>query len=94
MNLKMWTNDCDYVIATTVEEAKQICIDTCGYGRDEVDEWDWEEVPRDQDFTFDDGDQHIKETIGHFILEYGRGYFACSEYQVLRACEQCQKYNQ
>lgn len=83
--LQMWTNDVDYVIAETEDEAKEIMktkiYPTDPYMHEEIDECDWGCLDSEDDFIFreDDGTDTTK-TVAEFIRINGRGYFACSEY--------------
>lgn len=82
--LHMWSNEFDFVIAETAEEAHQIWINWCD-GEEPLpfDECGWEELNPDSFFTFIDCNydyRKIKKRVREFISERGKGYFACSEY--------------
>lgn len=92
--LSMWSNDMDYIIAFTLEEAKTYAGQVM-FGKDnpkalelyeqfeadELDNPDWYELPKGLIFSYahDDGTVEMR-TIQHYINVYGPGYFACSEY--------------
>ena len=80
-SLQMWTNDIDYIITRSEEEAEEIAMKTMGYGKDDLEEVTWYKMSLDSMFTYrtEDGDD-VKKTVKEFIKEYGEGYFACSEY--------------
>jgi hypothetical protein len=79
--LKLWYNDCDYVIAASVEDAATINAEFHGttYVPDEDEEWTVRKS--DATFTFhqDDG-ASVTKSVSEWIAEKGRGYFCTSEY--------------
>lgn len=74
--LRMFTNDSDYVIAESAEDARSILRETVG----ELDEdmAAFVEVDNGTDFDFQesDGETTTTKTVGQWIAEKGRGYFA------------------
>ncbi len=75
MNLKMFTDDCEYVIAESAEDVKTILREIHCEPDPEVD---WRPVPPDSLFKFDHQDARGVEekTVAAWIAESGRGYFA------------------
>jgi len=81
MFLKMFTNGADYVIAESVEAAKEICVKDFGYDADEIEETEFEEMDPGKEFTLRNDDDGSKETrtVAAWIEECGSCYFANSE---------------
>lgn len=79
MELHMWTNEFDFVIAETAEEARQIAVSHMGC--DEEEAGDFETMNSDGDFTFVTEDAgKLTQKISEWISQVGKGYFANSEY--------------
>lgn len=79
MELHMWTNEFDFVIAETADEARQIAVSNMGFDAEETG--DFAKMSSDRDFTFVTGDgEKIKKKISEWINQQGKGYFANSEY--------------
>ena len=82
--LHMWTNDVDFVIAETPEEAHRICVDQ--YGGDDNDQTvdDWEKMEPSKMWTlWIDGHPHgetIKCPVSEHIARNGKGYLGSTEY--------------
>ena len=92
--LFMWTNEYEYVIATSLREAKKYC----GQGmfgknnpkalelyeefeREEMDSQDdWYCMDPERTFRYDHGDGEVENaTVQEYIDRQGAGHFACSE---------------
>jgi hypothetical protein len=89
MPLKIWTNDVDYVIAESADEAVEIASDLTGAPIGDYADDEWTAWPDDKPFTFryDEGDEYPgsperreTRTGAEWVALRGRGYFACSEY--------------
>ncbi len=87
--LKMFTNEVDFVIAETEEEAKEFVRQAwIGDGSmtdcmEEFDEMVLTVMDMNKSFKFDkegDGSKIEVKTIQEFIEQYGKGYFASTEY--------------
>ena len=78
--MKMFTNDFDFVIADTPEEAKKIAIETQGYSVEDLDCSEFEPMDGRKMFTLRTDDTSTRQRIAKFVKEYGKGYFACTEY--------------
>lgn len=83
--LEMWTNEMDFIIAESEEDAKQILREI--YGNDAlviqecVDEVTWCTMDPNSKFDFGNDDGTITtRTVEEFIQINGRGYFACADY--------------
>jgi hypothetical protein len=78
-SLKVWTNDCDYVIAESSAAAS-------GYVDGYIPDPDeaWTACDDSKPFTYyPDGDrsgESITKTFGEWAAERGPGYLACSEF--------------
>ncbi|WP_437310078.1 hypothetical protein [Sorangium sp. So ce388] len=81
---KVWTNDCDYVVAESAEEAKRLARAFYGGNDDPSDASAFEPCRDDRPFTFhEDGSrasQGVTKTFGEWAAERGRGYFCTSEF--------------
>jgi hypothetical protein len=75
----MWSNDIDFVIAESADEAKRIVTEH--YGCDQDDVGDFETQNEEKEFTLrlDDGEK-VTKRISEWIAEFGKSYFACTEY--------------
>lgn len=79
--LSLYTNDTDYVIASSPAEAARICANECGVSLEEAGKF--EVYSAAKTFTlYQSPDENKKETktVSAWIKEHGKGYFACSEY--------------
>lgn len=87
--LRIWTNDCEWVIAYDVADIRAIFrYDPNGIGADkvlgdEVPDAEWAEQWTEEDgakmFTFVDDDKSERKTMAEWIALKGRGYFATTE---------------
>ena len=90
-DMHLFTNGCDYVIATSMEEAREIAMTTMyGYHgpyeeldwmeKEEVDYEGWMQFPDDDDFTFTHEDGSKETAIASdWVKVIGKGYFASTE---------------
>lgn len=82
--LKVWTNDCDYVVADSAEEAMRLARDFYGSALDPSDAAVFEPCKDDRPFTFHaDGTRAtpgVTKTFAEWAAERGRGYFCTSEF--------------
>lgn len=90
--LSLWTNDFDYVIAYTLEEAKTYAGRMMfgqhepeplkRYLEQEESDMKWYELDKNSIFRYTGGcDGSVEEkTVQEFIDIFGPGYFACSEW--------------
>lgn len=92
--LQIWMNGCDYLIASSLEDAMLVHSESTGESLEDVAEYwsDNDELktwPDDKPFTFvymeDDEyrgspERREKRTAAEWVALRGRGYFACSEY--------------
>jgi hypothetical protein len=75
----MWSNEFDFVIAESAGEARQIVMDH--YGQDEYEGMEFEQMNEELEFTLRlDDDQKEKKQVKDWIAEFGKSYFACTEY--------------
>ncbi len=86
-DLKLWTDDNDFIIAESPEEAARINCEVIGYESFEVylDEHpldEWAEYPVDKTFrlTHEDPDGVEEALPAHFIAKYGKGHLASVNY--------------
>lgn len=82
--LRLWTDDVDFVVAETPDEARRIVIERIGYGEDDVPPvLEWREVPPSDQFTIweDHPGSGKRETrpVGEWIAAHGRGLLASTE---------------
>ena len=79
----LYTNDFDYVIAGSVEEANRFACNFHGYLEDD-DEVEWYQVSDDFRFTLHEeiegGIIPRTQTAKEWVSEKGRGFLACSEW--------------
>ena len=78
----VWFNGIDYVIASTLEEARQIAIDTIGYSLEEADgDIGWRALPPDKTVSIEeDEDVTTTLTAEKWINEIGKPeYLGCTE---------------
>lgn len=75
--MHVYTDDEEYVIAASSEDAAAVMQETCG----PVDVTDWLQMPDDRPFTvdLDDGNGPVKKTCGEWATR-GRGYFCTSNH--------------
>lgn len=90
-DLHIFTNGCDYVIASSLEEAREITMPLYGYalpyeeldemGKEELDYEGWEQFPDNKEFTLtqEDGEKVVMKA-SEWVKQHGKGYFACSEF--------------
>lgn len=87
--LKIWTNDTEYVIAESADEAIQIASDLTGVPIGDYAEDVWYARPDDKPFTFvyeedyeyrGSPERRETHTSAEWVALHGRGYFACSEW--------------
>jgi len=80
-DLEMWTNDFDYIIAHSKEEAIELAKKIVGYGDDDLAECEWLAMDPDKDFYYEhaDGSRETR-TVAEWIEWSGKGYFACSDF--------------
>jgi hypothetical protein len=79
--LSLYTNDTDFVIASSPAEARSICAKECGITP--LEAGPFKVYSAAKTFTlFQDPYEKKKETktVSAWIKEHGKGYFACSEY--------------
>lgn len=82
-DLKMWTDDIAYVIAYSESDAITKFVEDYGCSRDEAgdDCCEWLEMPMTQRFIrTNDNNTKEEKTIEEWIKEYGRCFFASSEW--------------
>jgi hypothetical protein len=78
--LHAYTNDEEWVIAASPEDADKVC-EQLGMGATyAADTSQWVLCDPAKLFTFDDGDATETKTLGEWITIKGRGYFASSNY--------------
>ncbi|MHC4397426.1 MAG: hypothetical protein ACYS1A_17435 [Planctomycetota bacterium] len=79
MDLFMWSNEFDFVIAESADEARQLVMDH--YGIEDYEGGEFEQANEEQEFTLrlDDGQKETKR-VRDWIAEFGKSYFACTEY--------------
>ena len=78
--LRMWTDTHDWVVATSVEDARAIVTELTGSCESEVDEW--EALPNEQVLkvvTDDDPPQRQAKTCAEWVAE-GRGHVASADW--------------
>jgi hypothetical protein len=89
VDLKMFTNGFDYVIAENIQEAKNILSQEY-YGdvysklkkkqKEDFDSFKWEEKDTSEIFTlYEELSGGTSKTIEEWIREEGKGFFASSE---------------
>lgn len=87
--LKIWTNDTEYVIAESADEAIAITCELTEIPAADYADDEWYAWPDDKPFTFRyEEDQEYRgspkrcetHTGAEWVALRGRGYFACSEY--------------
>lgn len=79
MGLCMWSNEVDYVVAESADEAKQIVSDHYGCGDEDLGIFEEEAVEKEFTLRMEDGTK-ITKLIADWVKERGKGYFACTEY--------------
>ena len=79
MELCMWSNDIDYVIAESADEANQIVTDHYGCGQEELGVFEAEDGEKEFTLRLED-ETKITKQIADWVKERGKGYFACTEY--------------
>jgi hypothetical protein len=81
MDLHVYTNDDEFVIAASPDDAKAVMIESgCFHESDEQPSW--RQMSDAQPFTadLDTGDGPVKKTCGEWAKERGRGYFCAANY--------------
>ncbi len=80
-DLKMWTDGEDYIIAESLDEVKKILLE---HGHDDdLDEYieGFETMNTELKFTYNDEEAGgITKTVGEWIKERGKGFFASVNY--------------
>jgi len=82
--LDLWTNDYDYAIAMTEEEAVNMAAKYHGYEKpwtnlekSKLQRKGWYVYPSDKNFGFAlDDNTEWKKTALEWVTEFGRGYFS------------------
>jgi hypothetical protein len=83
--LKMWSNDAEYVIAATAERASELTILQLGADTtldpESYAPEAFSEIGPEQTFTFHhDGEHQTTKPVKEWIAERGEGWFATSEF--------------
>lgn len=78
--LELWTNDMDFVIAYSEQDAKEICHRELDYAWDDMDDWDWHTMDEMANFTYHENGASTTHPVGYYIAAFGHGYFCCSEF--------------
>ena len=83
--LNMYTNDVDWVIANSPEDAKKVCAEHIGCSVDDLsDDDEWDELPADGSLKVTDADEpgSPSETLknSEWIQRMGRSFVASTEY--------------
>jgi len=94
--LAMYTNDYDFVVARSQEDAIRICMETMGYGPEDLEGLEWVMVHPARHFKYwetvvyvidrDDFCMVVRYEITRdrptqwYVDVYGEGYFACTEF--------------
>lgn len=74
--LHVYTDDEEFVIAASPEDAVAVMREANGV----ADVANWQQMPDDKPFTYDDGLNIAKKTCGEWARERGRGYFCTANY--------------
>ena len=95
MDLRMFTNDTDTVIAKDVDDAWVVWSEHTGEDREDYDDpygWSWKEMPGteelsiwcdsagDPDTPESDGVELMAKTVAEWIAAQGRGFLCSTEY--------------
>jgi hypothetical protein len=80
--MNVYTNGCDWVIASSAEEALDLWCQATGEKRSDWSAGDFEMLPDDRLLAifFDDGENQVIKTCGEWAAEHGRGVIASTEY--------------
>jgi len=81
--MKMYKGEVDWIIADNPEEAYKICLETYTMNEEDYPENDFVEEPMDKTLTIDMidwGRGKVTKTVAEFIKEFGKGFFASTEY--------------
>ena len=82
MDLHVWTNDEEYVIAATPDDADAVMREV-GHVMTDEEKGQFYRLPDDRPFTFcPDNDEAsvVKKTCAEWCAEKGRGYFCAVNY--------------
>lgn len=83
-DLHIYSNWHEFVIATSIEEAKNIIVESYGYEfeKEDIEGDGWRQYPDDIEFDLYNEDQTVGITklASEWIKEHGKGHFASREF--------------
>lgn len=85
--MRLWSNGCDYVVASDVAGARQVVAEAYDYdlplSEEQIEEIDWEgwsAYASEQELELLVADRVVSKPVSAWIEESGAGYLACTEY--------------